>query len=330
MAAGTLTVDTPAPAGAASVRFDCIEGLRALAALAVFFIHVSETRYGQGFGYHAVGVDRYVRAWFDQLQVGVPIFFAISGFVMYRPFVARHVGGAPEPSTSSYVARRVLRIYPAYWVALIATVLVVSDQITLRGPGHWAANLGLVQWYVPGGTGHGIVFEGMIQAWTLTAEVTFYAALPLFALAMRRASRREPLRAHRIGVAAVVVAGVAARLWLVYGAPPTWVTVLPVYLAFFGTGMAIAIVSVTIAGGGAAPGRSRGVPTTRVGAPARPYWPSSPTPCWPISPTAPSSGSMPFRRGKGSRISRCSGSSSPRCCSPPCSASRSAGECGRR
>ena len=89
---------------------------------------------------------------------------------------------------------RVLRIYPAYWAALIGTVLVVSDQITVRGPGHWAADLGLVQWYVPGANGHGIVFEGMIQAWTLTAEVTFYAALPIFAFAVRQVARGDARR----------------------------------------------------------------------------------------------------------------------------------------
>ena len=114
--AGDAAFEAPTPATpASSVRFACIEGLRAVAALAVFFIHVSETRYSAGFGYHAVGLDRYVRAFFDEFQVGVPIFFAISGFVMYRPFVARHVGGQSEPSTMSYITRRVLRIYPAYW-----------------------------------------------------------------------------------------------------------------------------------------------------------------------------------------------------------------------
>jgi peptidoglycan/LPS O-acetylase OafA/YrhL len=108
---------------------------------------------------------------------------------------------------------------------------------------------------VPGATGHGIVFEGMIQAWTLTAEVTFYAALPIFAFLVRRAAgvAGDARLAHWIGVTLVIVAGIAARLWLIYGAPPTWVTVLPVYLAFFGTGMALAIVSVEVARSGRAP-----------------------------------------------------------------------------
>ena len=95
VAAGTVMRGSPATGTGsdreAMGRFDCVQGLRAVAALAVFLIHVSETRYSSGFGYHAVGIDRYVRAFFDELAVGVPIFFAISGFVMYRPFVDRHL-----------------------------------------------------------------------------------------------------------------------------------------------------------------------------------------------------------------------------------------------
>src|SRR4029079_11787580 len=54
-------------------------------------------------------------------------------------------------------------------------------------------------------------------------------------------------------VTLVIVAGILARVWSIYGAPPTWVTVLPIYLAFFGTGMALAIASVEVARGRAAP-----------------------------------------------------------------------------
>ncbi|HEY1741092.1 MAG TPA: acyltransferase, partial [Acidimicrobiia bacterium] len=252
--AGTLSGPAPAPSVPGSpVRYNCIEGLRALAALAVFFIHVSETRYGASFGYHAIGIDRYVRAFFDELAVGVPIFFVISGFVIYRPFAARHLGGKGEPSTISYIARRVLRIYPAYWVALVGTVLVFSDLVTVRGPAHWFANLGLVQWYVPGATGHGFVLEGMIQSWTLTSEVTFYATLPIFVYAIRRFASGDLFRAHAMGVAGVITVGVAARMWLIFGSPPTWVEYLPIYLAFFGTGMALALVTIAVARGGAAP-----------------------------------------------------------------------------
>src|SRR5207248_1094969 len=117
----------------------------------------------------------------------------------------------------------------------------------------WAANLGLVQMYVPGTQGHGIVFEGMIQAWTLCAEITFYVTLPVFAFLVRRASLANPLRSQWTGVGLVMAAGLAARAWLIWGAPPSWMTVLPVYLPFFATGMGLAIASVAVARGGRAP-----------------------------------------------------------------------------
>ena len=43
------------------------------------------------------------------------IFFVISGFLLYRPFVVRKLRGEPFPSIGGYAIRRFLRIVPAYW-----------------------------------------------------------------------------------------------------------------------------------------------------------------------------------------------------------------------
>ncbi len=252
--ASTRAPEYPAPEPSAPerVRFATVEGLRAVAALCVFVLHVSETRYG-GSNYVAVGLDRYARAFFDELAIGVPIFFAISGFVLYRPFVARHVAADAEPSVRSYAARRVLRIYPAYVVALVGTVALFGHQVVLHGTGRWLANLTLVQSYVPGAQGTRTVFMGMLQAWTLVVEITFYATLPLLAYAVRRASRTEALRSHWTALGLVLAAGIAARAWDAFAVPPRWVTVLPVYLPLFVIGMALAVASAGIAHGHAAP-----------------------------------------------------------------------------
>ena len=80
---------------------------------------------------------------------------------------------------------------------------------------------------------------GMVQAWTLTAEITFYATLPLLAFVVRRAARGNPLRTHWAAVGLVTLRGSPAQ-WLIWGTPPTWVKVMPVYLAFFAIGMGLA------------------------------------------------------------------------------------------
>ena len=64
-----------------------VDSLRAVAALLIVAYHVAfvlGALGGEGSG-----------AWLAQLQVGVPLFFAISGFLLYRPWVkAKLAGGA--------------------------------------------------------------------------------------------------------------------------------------------------------------------------------------------------------------------------------------------
>src|SRR5439155_8306716 len=67
-------------------------------------------------------VGRYAQ----RLEVGVAIFFVISGFLLYRPFAASRAAGQPAPRTGPYAWRRVLRIVPAYWLALTVTVVVLG------------------------------------------------------------------------------------------------------------------------------------------------------------------------------------------------------------
>ena len=61
---------------------------------------------------------------FTQLDVGVAIFFLISGYLLYRPFLARSIRDDAEPRVGGYLLRRVARIFPAYWLALTTIILV--------------------------------------------------------------------------------------------------------------------------------------------------------------------------------------------------------------
>ena len=62
--------------------------------------------------------------------MGVAIFFVISGFLLYRPFLAASRGG--PAAIRGYLRRRVLRIVPAYWVAL--TVLAARPGCAASSP----------------------------------------------------------------------------------------------------------------------------------------------------------------------------------------------------
>src|SRR3954462_12451136 len=101
-------VVTPPPG---NPRFPLLDPLRAVAALAIVVTHTAELG---GFNRaHALG------AWTVRLDSGVTVFFVLSAFLLYRPFVAARLDGPPGPRVLRYARRRALRILPAYWVALI-------------------------------------------------------------------------------------------------------------------------------------------------------------------------------------------------------------------
>jgi peptidoglycan/LPS O-acetylase OafA/YrhL len=223
----------------ASGRFPCFDGLRAVAALSVVGVH---TAFVSGFtGSSSLGI------YTSRLEIGVSVFFVISGFLLYRPFALAHLSGRPAPGTRGFLVRRALRLVPAYWVAfLIITYVAQADTV----PAHWwspLAYLGFAQIYIPSLSKYGIS-----QAWSLCTEMTFYLFLPLWArcLGARVRTACRQLQVELGGVAALVVTSFAFRLWCLNHAAgegqtmPDW---LPAYLDLFALGMLLAVVSSWLA-----------------------------------------------------------------------------------
>jgi peptidoglycan/LPS O-acetylase OafA/YrhL len=177
-----------------------------------------------------------------RLAVAVPLFFVVSGFLLYRPFVMARLQRRPPPLVRGYAWRRILRILPGYWVALtIFTVVVgVSGIFTLsNGPriflliqNYWASTFG----------------KGLGQAWSLSVEITFYAALGLFVFIMGQVARRRRISlAWELGVVIVVIACGPVFRWLTlrYGlARPG--AYMPFYVDSFGAGMLLAVLSAHV------------------------------------------------------------------------------------
>ncbi len=161
-----------------------VEGMRACAAMGVVITHVA---FQTG---HSSGVAGRL---FGRFDLAVAVFFALSGFLLWRGHAAAARDLEPRPATGHYLRSRVVRIMPAYVVAVavILTLLPDSDHASLTV---WLANLTLTQIYVPL-----TLTGGLTQMWSLSVEVTFYLALPILALL----ARRLPVKARVPAIAAV-------------------------------------------------------------------------------------------------------------------------------
>src|SRR3954454_4417818 len=111
----------PAPK-AGGARLDALDGLRGLAALGVLVLHVWMFSYGDN-GKPPKGL---LDLALGELRLGVQLFFVLSGFLLFRPFVAAALDGAGRvPSLTRYAIRRAARILPGYWLALGASFLLL-------------------------------------------------------------------------------------------------------------------------------------------------------------------------------------------------------------
>ncbi|GJF16006.1 acyltransferase [Mycolicibacterium cyprinidarum] len=235
---GTVTARGVPPADVGSVGgtrgfLPAVEGMRACAAIGVVVTHVA---FQTG---HTGGISGRLLGRFD---LAVAVFFALSGFLLWRGHAAAARGMRSRPSTRHYLRSRVVRIMPGYLVAVVVILTLLPDvkaDLTV-----WLANLTLTQIYVPL-----TLTSGLTQMWSLSVEVAFYVVLPFLGLLLRWV----PVRA-RVGViAAAAVASFGwALLWqLVPVAPPYGVNPLtwpPAFLSWFAAGMLLAELTVSPVG----------------------------------------------------------------------------------
>jgi peptidoglycan/LPS O-acetylase OafA/YrhL len=131
--------------------------------------------------------------------IGVPLFFVISGYCISATADATLI---KNQSVKTYFARRVRRIYPPYWIAIIFGVLAFliaefifrtrifsGEPAPQRGPwclapSQWFGNLTLTETWRPQffGDNRGLFIQ---QAWTLCYEEQFYFVVGMLLLCAR-------------------------------------------------------------------------------------------------------------------------------------------------
>jgi peptidoglycan/LPS O-acetylase OafA/YrhL len=219
------------PVDRTAARRPALDGLRALAALGVVVHHS-----WQYSGRSPAGLG----LWWQQLALGVALFFCLSGFLVYAPWARVALDRTARiPRLGRFYALRAARILPLYWLTIVAAVAV------LHGTGHWrlvddwrlAGFAVLAQNYVPS-------LAGKLNppTWTLVVEASFYVLVPLIGwLALRAARGRRHARVAQLAVLAALTAGSVA--WAAVMPPPPVVrTTLLDVVGLFCVGMAARVL----------------------------------------------------------------------------------------
>jgi exopolysaccharide production protein ExoZ len=186
-----------------------LQGVRALAAIGVVVFHF--------------GLLPATRLPFAVGAAGVDLFFVLSGFI---------IAHSSADSARHFLAHRLIRVVPAYWIATAIAALFTLQSMDSTGALGW-----FVQslFYLPGPGGRPAL---IFVAWTLVYELAFYL---LFWLALRFGLRRAPW----IALALLLILGLAS----LPAAPGPWPLLLE-----FGIGIGIFLLSERLTAVGAVQG----------------------------------------------------------------------------
>ncbi len=155
----------------AGERVENFDGLRAVAALMVFALHLGT-------------VPRVALG-----PAGVYIFFALSGFLLYAGFLK--IKDHPDTRTIvAYLVRRVFRVLPLFIVCVLAIAYLFNNWTSDHAWG-WT----LV---------HVLFVKADIHLWTLKTEMVFYLFLPVLILVL------YPVRSHWGRFVLLFLAGIGA------------------------------------------------------------------------------------------------------------------------
>ncbi|MGW4364653.1 acyltransferase family protein [Nocardia takedensis] len=204
-----------------------LEGMRAMAALGVLLTHVA-------FQTGAAGTPVLGRVW-GRFDMAVAVFFGLSGFLLWRPHAGAARGFGDAPNAGRYFLHRFARIVPAYWAVVCAVLLLLPNAADTAGFRVWLSNLALLQVFIPL-----TLTDGLTQMWSLSVEVAFYLALPLFAWALVGLRGR----AVRWRIPVILGVGLLCLGWNFLPVPTpdaihadNW---LPAYIPWFAGGMLLA------------------------------------------------------------------------------------------
>jgi len=181
--------------------FPEIDGIRFLAIIMVILFHI-----------HGYFVEKSGNTFMDAgnyplldsiLQGGhngVQLFFVLSGFILCLPFAQQYINHGKKVNLKKYYLRRVTRLEPPYFIAMIALFFAALAMGMYNLP-FLLKSLGASLVYL-----HNILLHHTpyltVVAWSLEIEIQFYLLAPLLfrILKLQPAARRVLLMAAIVGI----------------------------------------------------------------------------------------------------------------------------------
>ena len=181
------------------MRISGADGLRALACLLVVWHHTTQRFNPEKSAAWIQGIHFFgMRA-----EVGVSLFFVLSGCLLSLPFWYSFVNASPTPKLWFYAINRAARIIPAYWFNLLLCTLVAL----------WVFDLNINWWRLISGLlfinsyHYSSFFPAELNGplWSIGLEVSCYVLLPAVLFLIIKISKRSSVAIAGIIVCIVIL-----------------------------------------------------------------------------------------------------------------------------
>lgn len=143
-------------------HFKELTGLRAIAAFMVYLHH---------YPFDFINSNSLVTRFTNELNIGVTIFFCLSGFLIYYRYFENF--NFTFSFFKKYFLNRIARIYPLYFILTIITFIFFFNE-----PSNYSSKEKLIILFLNitflRGFFDSFKFSGIIQGWSLTVEETYY------------------------------------------------------------------------------------------------------------------------------------------------------------
>ncbi|PQJ11732.1 hypothetical protein CJD36_008020 [Flavipsychrobacter stenotrophus] len=155
-----------------------IDGMRFLSLTLVTLFHIHGYFMEKTKIVFADNPDNYY--WFNRFMAGadrsVPLFFAISGFILCLPFANHYIKGGRKIELKNYFVRRVTRLEPPYFIVM---TIIFLAQIAMHVYTFKALFPSLLASLI---YSHNLIFHATplvtVVAWTLEVEIQYYIIAP--------------------------------------------------------------------------------------------------------------------------------------------------------